>query len=328
MRKPFVVRPFVWAAIGAVLVAGLSGAALAQGAFPSRTVEIVVPQPPGGANDVPARILAEKLQKRYGQTVAVVNRPGAGGNVGAQYVVNSKPDGHTLLFLGSSLVFNAALGGAPFKFPDDMTTIAKIAGFPSVVAINAQIPAKTVDEFVKWTRQAGNKVNYGSAGVGSGGHIFGAAFKHQTGATMAHIPFTGGPAAVNALLAGDISVFIAPMQLVKPFIDAGQLRGLAVTSEKRLPGLESIPTMAEAGYPKYVATQIFGIWSSRGVPPDIVAKLNKDISEIVQEGDVKEKLAQIGMYSQTESAAAFRKELEDSIAYWTKTIAESGAKNE
>lgn len=310
----------------AVLAAGAS--ALAQQAYPSKTIEMIVAQPPGGSNDIPARLVADKLQQRYGQTVAVVNRPGASGNVGAQYVVQAKPDGYTILFLGSSLVFNAAMKTAPFNFPADMTTIAKVADAPSILAINANTPAKTVAEFVKWTKDNKGTASYGSAGIGSGGHIFGAAFKYKTGADMIHVTFTGGPPAVNALLAGDIAMFIAPVPLVKPFIEGGQLRAIGVTSGQRLKDFPDAPTMAEAGIKDFEANQVFGFWGPKAMPADIVQKLNKDISEIVMEPDVRDKLAAVGFISSTESAAAFDKELQDSITYWGKLIVESGAKSE
>ena len=317
--------PYVALIAAAVISAGTANA---QEKYPSKTIEMIVAQPPGGSNDIPARLVADKLQQRYGQTVAVVNRPGASGNVGAQYVVQAKPDGYTILFLGSSLVFNAAMKTAPFSFPGDMTTIAKVADAPSIVAINSKAPVKTVADFVKWTKDKPGTASYGSAGIGSGGHIFGAAFKYKTGADMIHVTFTGGPPAVNALLAGDISMFIAPVPLVKPFIDSGELRAVGVTSATRLKDFPDAPTMAEAGVKDFEANQVFGFWGPKGMPDSIVQKLNKDISEIVMEPDVRDKLAAVGFISSVRPAVTFNKELQDSIAYWDKLIQESGAKSE
>jgi tripartite-type tricarboxylate transporter receptor subunit TctC len=301
--------------------------AAAQG-YPSRTIEMVVPQPPGGVNDLPARLIGAKLNERYGQSVVVLNKPGAGGSIGSQAVVRAKADGYSLLLNGTGMVFNAALDNSPFKVPDDLTVIAKVADFPSVVAISATIPARTVEEFVKWTQQNPAKANYGSAGVGSGGHIFGSAFVKETGATMTHVPFMGGPPAVNAMLSGDIAMFIAPVGLVKQFVQSGRLRALAVTSDHRLADFPSVPTMAEAGYPKFVASQWFGVFGPRGMPPAIVSKLGHDISEIVMEPDVKQDLARSGIISAPLDSEAFRAQLEREVAYWTKMVHDLGVKKD
>jgi len=302
--------------------------AYAQAPYPDRTIELVVPQPAGGVNDLPARLLADKLQKRYGQPVIVVNKPGAGGNIGAQAVARAKPDGYSLLLNGSGMVFNAALGTTPFKFPQDVSVIAKIADFPSVVTIRADIPVTTVEEFAKWTQQNPGKANFGSAGVGSGGHVFGSAFMKETGATMTHIPFVGGPAAVNGMLSGDIAMFIAPMGLVKAYIDSGKLRALAVTSDRRLPALSSVPTMAEAGYPKFVAGQWFGVFGPAGMPVAIVEKLNRDIGEILADSNINQELARAGIIIATEDPSSFRKKIEEEVVYWTKRVKETGVRKD
>ena len=298
--------------------------AFGQATYPDRTIELVVPQPAGGVNDLPARLIADRLQKRYGQPVIVVNKPGAGGNIGSQAVARAKPDGYSLLLNGTGIVFNAALGSSPFKFPQDMTVIAKVADFPAVIAINANIPAKTVNEFVKWTQQNAGKANFGSAGIGSGGHIFGSAFTKETGATMTHIPFVGGPAAVNGMLSGDIALFIAPVGLVKGHIESGKLRALAVTSERRLPEFPSVPTMGEAGYPKFVASQWFGVFGPAGMPEAIVEKLSRDITEIVMDPTIKQELARSGIIVATQEPKAFRKQLDDEVVYWTRMVKETG----
>jgi tripartite-type tricarboxylate transporter receptor subunit TctC len=299
---------------------------VAQPNYPSRVVQIVVPQPTGGANDLPARLIAAKLQEKYGQPVIVQNKPGAGGNIGSQAVATSKPDGYTLLLNGSGMVFNAALANSPFKLPEGMSVIAKIADFPSVVAISANVPAKTVDEFVKWAGK--NQATFGSAGVGSGGHIFGSSFMKETGVTMTHVPYIGGPAAVNGMLAGDIALFIAPVALVKPFIQAGKLRALAVTSQNRIPDFASVPTMAEAGYPRFVANQWFGVFGPAGMPDSIVNKLSQDIGEVVASPEVKQQLAGAGIFVDVVASQAFSKQIEQEIAYWSRVVVEAGIRKD
>jgi tripartite-type tricarboxylate transporter receptor subunit TctC len=317
----------VRAALVAAVVAAMPLAAEAQD-YPSRPVEISVGQPAGGIIDVVTRIVADDLQTRLGQPFLVVNRTGGGGTIAAQYVVQAAPDGYNLLALGSSMSFNAALGGQSYAYPEDFTTIAQFGIMPSVVAVPASVPATTVAEFVEWTKANPGTVNYGSAGVGSGAHIFTASFKDLTGADIAHVPYTGAPAVANAMLAGEVSLFIGPVPVLAPFIERGELKALAVTTRERIAKLPDVPTMIEAGFPDYVGEQYIGLFGPKDMPDAIVQELNGAINAHLADPAIVARLDGLSVIAEPMAADAYHQAMVEDVRYWTEVVDRTGARNE
>lgn len=307
--------------------AAFAGPALAQD-YPAQPVEITVGQPAGGIIDVVTRIIADDLQAQLGQPFLVVNRTGGGGTIAAQYVVQAAPDGYNLLALGSSMSFNAALGERSYAYPEDFTTIAQFGLMPSVVAVPASVPADTVEAFVAWTKENPGTINYGSAGVGSGAHIFTALFKDLTGADIAHVPYTGAPAVANAMLAGEVSLFIGPVPVLGPFIERGELKALAVTTKERLARLPDTPTMIEAGYPTYSGEQYIGLFGPKDMPAEIVEKLNGAVNAHLAKPEVVARLEDLSVIAAPMEAAAYHDAMVEDVRFWTEVVDRTGARNE
>lgn len=307
------------------LVSGLSVMpAAAQDAYPERAVEITVAQPAGGIIDIVARMVADHLAQDLGQPFIIANRTGGGGIIGAQYVLQSAPDGYNLLVLGSSLSFNQALGGAPYEYPEQFTTIAQFGVMPSLFAVPADFPAETVEDFVAFALANPGQVNFGSAGSGSGGHIFTSAFAEISGTDMVHVPFTGAPAVANAMLTGDIDLFLGPVPVLAPFIERGEIKALAVASPERLPQLPDVPTMDEAGYQGFVGAQYVGLWGPEGLPEEIVGALNASINSYLDEPEVAQRLSDMGFLPVTQSPDEFLASIEADVQIWSEFVERLG----
>ncbi len=295
--------------------------AAAENDYPTDVVELSVGQPAGGSLDVLARIVAEGLQKHFNQTFIVVNRPGGGGNVAGEYMTHQEPDGYNLLVLGSSMSFRQALGTTPFEFPNDFTTIARFGMMASTVAVPADLPVNSIEEFVAWTKEQPDGANYSSAGVGSGAHIFTMDFADKTDANLVHIPYTGGPAAVNALINNEVSLFLGPYTLVKGFVDAGEVKILATATPQRLPQLPDVPTMTEAGFDGFEAEQYIGLWGPKGMSEDIVNQLNAAVNDHLNTPEIQAQFKEISIRTKTESPEEFSQFLTSDVERWTKVVA-------
>jgi tripartite-type tricarboxylate transporter receptor subunit TctC len=302
----------------AALIAVLPLAASAQGeSYPSKPIRIVVPLTAGGPTDILARIVAEPLGKRLHQSVVVDNKPGAGGNIGADAVAKSAPDGYTL-FLGTSgpLSINQSLyGNLSFDPSKDFTPIIALASAPFVVAVNPKLPAKTLPELIAYAKQNPGKLNAGSV-TGAAAHLATELFKSEARIEMAHIPYKGAAPATNDLIAGQLDVSFASTPGVLPQIRAGKLRALAVTSAARLPQLPEVPTVAEAGLKGYEASVWYGLVAPAKTPKAIIERLNRELTAILNDPQIREQMTR-GDFTPTGSTPEqFGRFIEAEAAKW------------
>ena len=305
-----------------------AGAAGAQ-EYPAKTVRMIVPFAPGGATDVLARIVSQKLYERWGQIVMVDNRVGASGNIGAEYVAKSVPaDGYTLLVAGSPHAINMSLfNNLRYDLARDVAPITSIAAFPSLIAVHPSVPVKSVKDLIALARARPGQINFGSAGNGSPNHLSMEMFKTMAKIDMTHIPYKGGSGQmVSDLLAGQVQLASMGLPPAMPYVKAGRLRVIAVTSAKRSPLLPQAPTVAETGLPGYEVNSWYGVFAPPAVPKEIIARINADIVAVLGGAEVKERLAGLGAEPQPMTPDDFGKFVRDDIAKWSKVVKESGAK--
>jgi tripartite-type tricarboxylate transporter receptor subunit TctC len=300
--------------------------ALAQ-AYPSKPIKIVVTFPLGGAPDILARLFGAKMQENWGQPVIVDNRPGAGGNIGADYVAKSPADGYTLVMgtVGTHAINASLYSKMPYDPVRDFAPVILVAQTPNLLVVNNNVPAKTVQELIDYARANPGKVNFGSPGIGTSIHVSGELFNTMAGVKTQHVPYKGRQFAIPDLLGGQIQMMFDNMPSALPVAREGKLRALAVTSAKRHPAAPDIPTMAET-LPGFEATSWFAVYAPAATPADVVGKLNAEMNRIMTLADVKEKLANIGLDvagGTPEALAAYTK---SELAKWAKVVKESGAK--
>ncbi len=297
--------------------------------YPAKTVRMIVPFAPGGATDVLARIVSQKLYERWGQIVIVDNRVGASGNIGAEYVAKSvAPDGYTLLVAGSPHAINMSLfNNLRYDLARDVAPITTIAAFPSLIAVHPSVPVKSVKDLIALARSRPGQINFGSAGNGSPNHLSMEMFKTMAKVDMTHIPYKGGSGQmVSDLLAGQVQLASMGLPPAMPYVKSGRLRVIAVTSAKRSPLLPQAPTVAETGLPGYEVNSWYGVFAPPALPKEIIAKINADIVTVLALADVKERLAGLGAEPQPMTPDDFGKFVRDDIAKWSKVVKESGAK--
>jgi tripartite-type tricarboxylate transporter receptor subunit TctC len=282
-----------------LIAAGSSAAfaapAFAQGTSPNKVVKIVVAFAPGGGSDLIARLLASKLGEKIGQPVIVENKPGAGGMLGADYVLKQPADGYTLLLAAASYTVNPSVYKQPFDAIRDMTPIAQLARGPFVIAVNPGVPAKTLQELIELAKKDPNKLSYATAGSGSITHMVTEYFLDVTGVQIQHVPYKGTSPALTDTVSGQTQVIFGTVGSTLPFVKAGKLRALAVTTPARLPALPDVPTVAESGYPSYQVTNWHGIIAPKGLPRDIQLKLNKGIQDAMLDPKMVSTLADDGL---------------------------------
>lgn len=280
------------------LAAGTAIAAATQAqaqAFPSRPIRFIVPFPPGGSLDVAGRIIAERLTVVLGQPVVIENRPGAGGNVGADVVAKSPPDGHTILMgaLSIQAVNPHLYRSMPFDSLRDFVAITQVGNVPNVLIVRADSPINTVQELIAAARANPQSTNFGSGGNGSGGHLAGALLNDVAGLRVEHIPFAGGAPALNALLGGTTQYMFDNLANAWGMLQGGRVKPIAVTTTTRSALLPNIPTMAEAGVAGFDISTWFGVFAPTGTPPDIVARLHQTIAGVLREPAVVERFRTI-----------------------------------
>ena len=288
--------------------------------YPSRSVRLIVPFPPGGPNDVFARLIGQWLSERLGQPFIIDHRPGAGGNIGTEVVVKAAPDGYTLLLINSNHTVNATLyDKLNYNFIRDIVPIVAIIRLPLVLVLNPLLPAKTLLEFIAHAKANPGKLNYASVGNGSTPHVAGELFKMMTGVDMVHVPYRGAVQALTDLISGQVqAMFIVP-GVVTEHIKAGKLCGVAVTAATRSDVLPDLPTVGSivAGYD---ATTWFGIGAPKNMPSEIVDKLNKEINAALANPKIKAQLADLGGTALTLSPTEFAKLIADDTEKWGKVI--------
>ena len=314
-------------AAGAAALPAAARVARAQ-VYPTRPVRIVVPFAPGGSTDIIARLIGQWLSERLGQPFVIENRPGAGSNIGTEVVVKAPADGYTLLLVGPSSAINATLyEKLNFNFLRDITSVAGIISIPFIMAVNPSVPAKTVSEFIAYTKVNPSEVNMGSGGNGTAGHLSGELFKMMAGVNMIHVPYRGEALALTDLLGGQVQVMFGTMPASIEYIRAGKLRPLAVTTASRLEALPDIPTVGEfvAGYE---ASGWQGLGAPKNMPADIVDKLNKEVNTGLVDPKIKARLADLGGIVLAGSPVDFGKFIADETEKWGKVIRAANIKAE
>jgi tripartite-type tricarboxylate transporter receptor subunit TctC len=309
--------------LAAVLICGLTvfashGAMAAD--YPVRPIHWVVAFPPGGANDIVARIVASALSQRLGQPVVVENKAGAGGNIGTEAALAAAPDGYTILFVAPHNAINASVyKNLRFDFLRDSVPVAGLGRTLNVMEVNPSVPAKTVAEFIAWAKANPGAVRLASPGNGTAIHLSGELFKAMTGIEMTHVPYRGGAPALNDLLAGHVQVMFDNLPSSIGHIRSGALRALAVTTEMRSDALPDTPTVAET-VPGYEASIWYGVVAPKGTPPEIVGKLNAAFNQVLAEPEVKERLAQVGCTPMPMPAQDFGALLAAETKKWRKVV--------
>ena len=297
-------------------------------AYPTKPVRMVVPFPPGGSLDIAGRLIAQKLSEAWGQTVVVENKPGAGGNIGADLVAKSPPDGYTILLgaLSTHAVNPSLYKTMPYDAAKDFAPITLIAVTPNVLVVNAASPVNNVKEFIAYAKANPGKLSFGSGSNGSAGHLAGELFKVETGTDAVHVPFKGGAPATQALLAGDTQFMFDNLANAMAQVKAGKLKALAVTTAKRSPLVPDLPTMAEAGLPGFDISTWYGFFAPAGTPPAIVAKWNADVTKILTSPDVRAKFVADGAEPSPNTPEQFAQMIAAELAKYAKLVKASGAK--
>jgi len=312
-----------------VLLVGLAltVAAHAQNAaWPTKPVRIVVTFPPGGAPDTLARVLADKWGQTLGQTFTVDNKPGAGGNIGADFVAKSPADGATLVVgtVGTHAINPSLYANMPYNNLKDFTPITFLASTPNLLVVNNTVPAKTVKELIDLAKKT--PLSFGSSGSGTSIHLSGELFNTMAGVKMQHIPYKGRAQAVPDLLGGRITMIFDNMPSALPLVKAGEVRAIAVTSATRSPAAPNVPTIAESGLPGFEATSWFALYAPAGLPREVQARINAETLRVMALPDVREKLAALGLEVATGTPEALMSFTQAETAKWAKVVKESGAK--
>jgi tripartite-type tricarboxylate transporter receptor subunit TctC len=268
----------------------------AQQGFPNRTVTLIVPFPPGGGTDTGGRILAEQLGKRWGQTVIVENKGGAAGQIGADIVAKAKPDGYTLLLgnIGTQAINPSLYPKMPYDPDKAFAPIALVAELPLAMAVNPNVAAKDAKEFIALAKSQPGKLSYASSGAGGAPHLAAEMFKDASGTFIVHVPYRGGGPATQDLMAGHVQLLFMTVLEASGNIKAGKLRALAVTSDKRVPALADVPTLAESALPGFNSISWLGLLAPAGTPQDIVEKISADVRAVLAIEDVKMRYVALG----------------------------------
>jgi tripartite-type tricarboxylate transporter receptor subunit TctC len=318
-------RTFLHLAAGAAALPAVSRIAWAL-TYPTRPVHILVGFAPGGPADTIARLAGQAVSERLGQQFIVENRTGAGTNIATEAVVNSPPDGYTLLLITSANFINATLyKKLSFNFIRDIVPVSSLSGEPAVMLVHPSVPAKTIPEFIAYAKANPGKIDMASGGNGAPSHVFGELFKMMTGTSMVHVPYRGASPAVTALLGGQVQVFFSPLSSAVEHVRAGKLRALAVTTANRSEALPDVPTMSEF-VPGYEASNWYGVGAPRNTPAAVIDKLNKEINAVLADPRMRTRIADVGETVYGGSPADFAKTIAQETEKWGKVVEFSGAK--
>jgi tripartite-type tricarboxylate transporter receptor subunit TctC len=314
--------------LAAAVLLAASLPALGQ-AWPAKPVRVVVPYPPGGPVDISARLLAPKLQEALGQPFIVENKPGAGGNIGADFVAKSAPDGYTLGMgaIATHAINPALMANVPYDPIKDFRHLALVVQVPNVLIVNTELPVRSVPELIAYAKSRPGKLDFASGSTGSTGHLAGELFKQMTGTFMVHIPYKGAPAAVADLLAGRVHLMFDNLSSALPNVKSGKVRALAVTTLKRSASLPELPTLDESGLKGFDMTTWWGLMGPAGMSPDVVQRVAAAILKAMDAPDVKERLRAMGMEgSSVRTPEQFTAFVDAERKLYARLVNQSGAK--
>ncbi len=315
-------------AMASIALAAFATLAPAQTPYPSKPIRIVVPFPAGGTTDILARAVAQRLTETLGQSVVVDNRPGAGGNIGAELVAKAAPDGYTLLMgtVGTHAINASLYAKMPYDHVRDFAPIILVAGVPNVLVVNPALPVNSVQELIAYGKANPGKLNFASSGNGTSIHLSGELFKTMTGVQMAHVPYKGSSPALVDLMGGQVQLMFDNLPSALPQIKAGKLKALAVTSAQRSTALPDVPTVIESGLPGFEASSWFGLLAPAGTPKDIIAKLNGEVAKWLASPGRQGKAGRAGRDPGRPVARRFHAAHRGETVKWQKVVKDSGAK--
>jgi tripartite-type tricarboxylate transporter receptor subunit TctC len=304
----------------ALIAAAMPCAAQAAEVYPARPVTLIVPFAAGGTSDVLGRLIADKMKDTLGQSVVVELKPGAGGNIGGEYVARSRPDGYTVLYAGISLSTNVSLMKLNFDPRRDLTPVGGVAAIPHIVGTSGEGPYKTINDLVSAARAQPGKLTYGSSGPGTGSHLAGELLNADYNLSMTHVPYKGAGAVYPDLIAERISVLIDLFDSAMVHVKSGRVRALAVTSLKRSPALPEVPTLAESGFPGYEFVTWQGLFAPAGTPPEALQKLEAGLDAALRSAEVRARLQQAGSVELARGAAGFGRYYQADVERWARLV--------
>jgi tripartite-type tricarboxylate transporter receptor subunit TctC len=321
---PFVRRQASrWIALASLVLCATAPSAMAQAAYPSKPITLVVTYPPGGGADAMARLIGPKMGEALGQSIVIENRPGASGQIGAAAVAKAPPDGYTLMLDASSFSVNPSLyPKLPYDSSKAFLPIGVVALFPNVVLVNANFPAKSIAELTAAARKGKDAVSYASSGNGSAQHLAGALFESAAKVDMVHVPYKGGGPALNDVIGGQVPLFFGNLASTLQHIQSGKLRALAVTSEKRSPILPDVPTLGEAGLKGTEIYEWNAVFAPANTPEPVMRKLAAAFQQALDSPEVKARVAQLGGEIQKGSPEQAKKFIEQQTSLWGLVIRE------
>ncbi|MBR0843804.1 tripartite tricarboxylate transporter substrate binding protein [Bradyrhizobium liaoningense] len=296
--------------------------------YPARPVKWVVGYPPGGATDILARLIGQRLSEKFGQQFVIENKPGAGNNIATESVINAEPDGYTLQLVNPANYINASLyTNLKFNFVRDIAPVASFQRVPNVMTVNKDVPAKNVAEFIEYVKANPGKVNMASSGNGTSVHLSGEMFMAMTGCKMQHVPYRGAAPAITDMLGGQVQVIFDNMPSIIQHIRSGSLRAIGVTTAERSPQLPDVQAIAET-VKGYEASALFGMGAPKNTPKEIIAKLNSEINTLMKEPDMTKRLVELGGEPRVQTPEAFGEEIKAETEKWKKVVDFAGLKVE
>jgi tripartite-type tricarboxylate transporter receptor subunit TctC len=296
--------------------------------YPSKPIRIIVPYAAGGTSDILARQIGPKLTETWGQPVIVENKPGANGNVGADFVAKSAPDGYTLLLtdLGGLVISASVYPKLPFNPAQDFTPVVMVSYSPHVLAVNPAVQVKDVKELIAMAKAHPGKLNFAVSGIGGAPHLAGIEFAQRMGLDWIYIPYKGGADAITGTIGGQAHVLFNGMLATWPHVTGGRLKALAISSAQRVPAAPDMPTVAEQGLPGFETGSYQGVVGPLGVPRDSVAKLNAELAKVLNAAEMKERFAKQGTEVRTGTPESLAQWMKSEQAKWAKVVKESGAR--
>jgi len=311
-----------------VLLACVVSTAVAAQNYPSRPIRMIVPFAPGGTNELLARLIGQKFLEKWGQPVIPENRPGAGGNIGADAVAKSAPDGHTLLFGTNTLTMSAFLvRQMPFDVQKDLVPVAMVATTPFIVVVNNNLPVRSVAELISYARAHPGKLSFGSPGNGTPHHLGTEMFKTMAGVDMVHVPYKGSTNALTDVMTGNLQLMWVTINVGMPLVAGGKVRAIAIGEPRRLENHRDLPAIAET-LPGYEVTAWYAVFAPAGTPPEIVSQLSAELMRIFRLPEVRDRLVPTGVEITVQDAAQLRATVASDMARWRKVVADAGLKPE